>query len=665
MQLSSRVLGAILVVLAIATSTPRLARAEAAPTPDRIVPLPVAVASFGAVTLDGWLYVYGGHVGRAHDHSRDNISPAFFRQRLDAAGSIELLPAGPRLQGAALLVHRGRIVRVGGLMAHNARDEWEELQSSTECAVFDPDVGFWAALPALPHGRSSHDAAIIGDRVYVAGGWTLDPSADPVWRGSVLELDLSRDDAEWREVGEVPFTRRALDLTAVGERLYLLGGLTPEREFSRSVDVFDPRTTQWSSAPELPTRGFGVSAEAHDGSLYVSGMDGELFRFDAASSTWRLERRLAIPRFFHRIVAGRSGELLAVGGAGWGRHLRSYETIGLAGDVGNGGESAGAWPDGGEMRATILEVAYPGRAKNRSGLWLDDAGLCFAGGNDSIGQHDFEPENFLRESYRFDLRTLSFERLEDFPAARQSFEVVTNGDSEVVAFGGFGHDGEVARSHREVYARSAGGEWRTIDHLSRPRTQFQTARHEGRIHLFGGLDYHPDKDEPFEYVRDVLAWGPEPGSLVHAFDLPRPRRAFGLAQVGDEVFLLGGMREGFELIDECDAWSWSERAWSTIPSPSRPRLSPEVVVHGTDVYLIGGSSPGENGKLEENRSVEVFDTRIRAWRVVVDALPISVRHARAFTYRDRIVLCSLNHADARRLTVLFLDPARSTAAESF
>ena len=36
-------------------------------------PLPEAVSSFGGAVADGWLYVYSGHTGTAHQHSRENL----------------------------------------------------------------------------------------------------------------------------------------------------------------------------------------------------------------------------------------------------------------------------------------------------------------------------------------------------------------------------------------------------------------------------------------------------------------------------------------------------------------------------------------------------------------------------------------------------------------
>ena len=54
-------------------------------------PLPEAIASFGAVASDGWIYIYSGHIGTAHEHSKDNLSQ-YFRRRPVEGGKWEELP---------------------------------------------------------------------------------------------------------------------------------------------------------------------------------------------------------------------------------------------------------------------------------------------------------------------------------------------------------------------------------------------------------------------------------------------------------------------------------------------------------------------------------------------------------------------------------------------
>ncbi|MEX1224170.1 MAG: kelch repeat-containing protein, partial [Pirellulales bacterium] len=61
--------------------------------------LPEPVASFGAAVAGDWLYVYGGHVGKTHQHSADNLSQHFRRLHLRKPKQWEELPMQTPLQG--------------------------------------------------------------------------------------------------------------------------------------------------------------------------------------------------------------------------------------------------------------------------------------------------------------------------------------------------------------------------------------------------------------------------------------------------------------------------------------------------------------------------------------------------------------------------------------
>src|SRR5688572_13662757 len=79
---------------------------------DNLPPLPEAVTSFGAVTHNGWLYVFGGHKGERHDYSVEMVSGSFQRLRLNGGSKWESLPGGPPGQGLALVAHGEYLYRV-------------------------------------------------------------------------------------------------------------------------------------------------------------------------------------------------------------------------------------------------------------------------------------------------------------------------------------------------------------------------------------------------------------------------------------------------------------------------------------------------------------------------------------------------------------------------
>jgi hypothetical protein len=294
--------------------------------------LPEATSSFGAASLDGWLYVYGGHIVPTHAYSTAAMSGRFSRVRLDGSGAWESLAEGPKLQGLNLVGHRGRIYRVGGMAAQNDPGQPESLRSVTDVARFDPAVGRWEALPPLPEPRSSHDVVVVGDTLYVVGGWSMSGTSrtgQNTWATSVLALDLAAATPAWARLPQ-PFSRRALIATTQGARIFVLGGIDATDTVQRTVNVFDTVARRWTEAAALPgpaMNGFSPAAGTVDDRVIVSVGDGGLHALDAAGGAWT---RLAVttPRIVHRLVPV-GGRLLVVGGAARGRNLDLIEEVTL------------------------------------------------------------------------------------------------------------------------------------------------------------------------------------------------------------------------------------------------------------------------------------------------------------------------------------------------
>lgn len=304
--------------------------AEAAPSTASALPsLPEPLASFGGAVCDGWLYVYGGHIGAEHDHSKDNLSTHFRRVKLDGGAAWEELPMQTALQGLPLVAHKGKLYRVGGLNFRNAAADEPDMHSVDEFASYDPTTGQWTALPRLPEPRSSHDAVVIGDTLYVVGGWTLKGERHGDWLPTAWTFDLTKSDAKWQPLATPTFKRRALAVAPWNGKLVALGGMDDSDEVSKSVDALDLSTGRWTALPELPggqMRGFGVSAWDLGGDLYVSGAEGVVYRLAVDGAKWESAGKLQQPRFFHRLLPLDASTLLAVAGASFeDGHLANIE----------------------------------------------------------------------------------------------------------------------------------------------------------------------------------------------------------------------------------------------------------------------------------------------------------------------------------------------------
>lgn len=280
--------------------------------------LPQAITSFGGAVLDGSLYVYGGNLGSAHSYSKNGQSHLLRRVSL-AGGNWETVAEGPGLQGLACMAHGGKLYRIGGFTALNDEGQENDLQSQASVASFDPQTKQWTNLPPLPESRSSHDAAVVGDVIYVVGGWQLGGGMDHHWHDTAWQMDLSAAKPEWKPLPTPPFHRRALALAAQNGKLYVIGGMQEEGGPTTRVDIFDPKTNAWSQGPSLVGEdgmtGFGAAAFATGGQLFVSTIKGSLQRLSAEGAAWEVVGETPTARFFHRMLPVSERQLLMVGGA--------------------------------------------------------------------------------------------------------------------------------------------------------------------------------------------------------------------------------------------------------------------------------------------------------------------------------------------------------------
>jgi N-acetylneuraminic acid mutarotase len=296
--------------------------------------LPEPLNSLGAAVAGSYLYVYSGHIGATHKYDKGSQSPHFRRLDLRERKTWEELPVGPAVQGLPLVTYKGQLIRTGGMQARNAKGETEDLISLTDAAIYNPQSKTWTALPAMPEGRSTHDAVVLGDHLYVVGGWSMPGghANESEWNDSILRLNLTSTDKGWEKI-ETPFARRALAAATYQGKVYAIGGLTDGGDVVREVDVFDPATGQWSTGPELPggkMQGFAPSAFEVGGHLYANGMDGDVYRLTSDGAGWESLGKLAQGRLTHRLLPGIAGDLLIVGGSAKGELLKSIESFPLA-----------------------------------------------------------------------------------------------------------------------------------------------------------------------------------------------------------------------------------------------------------------------------------------------------------------------------------------------
>lgn len=291
--------------------------------------LPYHAASFGAVSLDGYLYLFGGHIAERHLYSTASVSRKFQRLNLSNPTKWEQLPsADVAVQGMNLAAHNGRIIRVGGMEPRNPPGEKSDSYSIADCSFYDVQAGKWKPLPPLPRPRSSHDVAVVGDTLYVIGGWQMKGrDVEPEFFETMEVLDLNASQPEWRTVPQ-PFSRRALIVATLGEKIFVMGGFDADDVPHLAVDVYDTKSKTWSKGPPIPGKGrdgFAPAACTLNGTIYLSVGSGTLFRLNDDQAGWSVVGR-STPRLAHRMVAF-GDEVLIVGGASEAQMVDIIEAV--------------------------------------------------------------------------------------------------------------------------------------------------------------------------------------------------------------------------------------------------------------------------------------------------------------------------------------------------
>lgn len=304
---------------------------------EHLTPLPMSLTSFGGAVLGDHVYVYGGNMGASHRYSTQDQNNALYRLPLRGDGVWEKVIQGPHLQGLAMEPHDGKLIRIGGFTAMNAPGEDHHLVSQDAVAMIDPDAATptWVALPSLPEPRSSFDSAVLGDTLYVIGGWAMAGEDDRQWHETAWAMDLSAPSPQWKAIADPPTIRRANAVAAHGGKIYSIGGITDFGDTTLTTEVYDPDSDQWSAGPDLvgeePIAGFGASAFAVGGDLYISTVAGTLQRLSDDGRRWDVVGQTPTQRFFHRMLPIADGHFVVVGGSNREGRVREVEVYAVPG----------------------------------------------------------------------------------------------------------------------------------------------------------------------------------------------------------------------------------------------------------------------------------------------------------------------------------------------
>jgi N-acetylneuraminic acid mutarotase len=174
--------------------------------------------------------------------------------------------------------------------------------------IYDPERNLWQRGPPMPYGAGSVATALIGDRIYVAGGIVDDTTTR-------LSAVFDPATGTWSPMAPMPRGRNHTAAATDGRRLFVFGGRGPGSGDGNhlangyaDVQIYDPATDRWIASGEGPdaplplpqARGGMGKAVFAAGEFWVFGgetLDGEganrrnvydrVDVYDPAGNRWR------------------------------------------------------------------------------------------------------------------------------------------------------------------------------------------------------------------------------------------------------------------------------------------------------------------------------------------------------------------------------------------
>ncbi len=172
--------------------------------------------------------------------------------------------------------------------------------AQVEC--FHPASGTWATAPDLPEGVHHPGVASLEGVIYVAGGYTEDgATTEALWA-------FSPETGTWDSRAPMPTARGALGLVAADGKLYAIGGAEERLNgpVTGAVEIYNPATDSWSTGTGMPTPREHLAVVSGDGMVYAvggraNGDEAERYAsafeaYDPATDAWEALPSLPTPR---------------------------------------------------------------------------------------------------------------------------------------------------------------------------------------------------------------------------------------------------------------------------------------------------------------------------------------------------------------------------------
>ncbi|RDV11969.1 choice-of-anchor D domain-containing protein, partial [Pontibacter diazotrophicus] len=233
---------------------------------------PTELHHFQAVTIDGLIYVAGAFTG-GYPYEKPVPKVYIYNPVTDKWLDGPTIPETRRRGSAGVVVHNKKIYLVSGIT---------DGHSSGHVAWFDeydPLTNTWKTLPDAPRARDHYHAAVINNKLYLAGGRRSSDATGETFKLTVPEVDVfDFETNKWETLpgsSNIPTQRAGAATAVLGDELLVIGGESGSQSTAHvETEAFNVRTNSWRRLADLVRGRHGTQAITSNNGIYIVAGSG-------------------------------------------------------------------------------------------------------------------------------------------------------------------------------------------------------------------------------------------------------------------------------------------------------------------------------------------------------------------------------------------------------
>ncbi|RAJ99992.1 putative secreted protein (Por secretion system target) [Larkinella arboricola] len=230
---------------------------------------PINLHHFQAVTLDGLIYAIGAMTG---NYPAEPSVPQIYIY--DPRANKWLVgPEIPvaRLRGSVgLALYNNKFYLVGGNTKGHSGGyvNWFD--------EYDPATNTWKVLPNAPHARDHFQAAVVGTKLYAAGGRRSSYNTGQTFTLTVPEVDVyDFTTGQWSTLSNpIPTQRGGTTTVVLDNEVIVIGGESSQPTAHKETEALNVTTGVWRRLADLQQGRHATQAIVNNGSIYITAGSG-------------------------------------------------------------------------------------------------------------------------------------------------------------------------------------------------------------------------------------------------------------------------------------------------------------------------------------------------------------------------------------------------------